>query len=261
MAEVTEAAAEVVAEVAEDVAEQAATLAGVTGRDMGLVFFGSCVGLTGGLVIGYLWARKRLETKYSQLAEEEIDGMREHFQSKLMVAEGKPALATVVNNLGYVPPPEERPDPEIEERLAQEGLNPGVPVQPELRNVFENQVEDNWDMAAEIAARAPEQPYVIHVDERHETEYDESTLTYYAADDVLCDEQDKVIDNRELVVGDGNLDKFGHGSNDPNIVYVRNDQLCVEVEVVKSDNSYAEEVHGLRHSDPGRQRRPGWDDD
>lgn len=253
MAEVTEAAAEVVAEVAEEMAEQAATLAGVTGRDMGLVFFGSCVGLAGGLIIGGFWADRRLRLKYEELAEEEISLMREHYQSKLMVAEGKPALSTVVNNLGYVPPPEE---PVTFEPATPEGVADAV-----KKNVFvDAEVEDEWDMATEIAARAPEQPYVIHVDERHETEYDESTLTYYAGDDVLCDEQDKVIDNRELIVGDGNLDKFGHGSNDPNVVYIRNDQLCVEVEVVKSDNSYAEEVHGLRHSDPRRQRRPDWDD-
>jgi hypothetical protein len=60
---------------------------------------------------------------------------------------------------------------------------------------------------------------------------------------------DEVIDpdNRDNLVGDKNLDRFGHGSNDAFIVYIRNDQLEIVYEVVLSPNSYAEEVHGFSH--------------
>jgi hypothetical protein len=45
------------------------------------------------------------------------------------------------------------------------------------------------------------------------------------------------------------LDRFGHGSNDPSIVYIRNDTLEIIYEVVKSPHYYAEEVHGFKHED------------
>jgi hypothetical protein len=115
---------------------------------------------------------------------------------------------------------------------------------------------------AETAARAEKHAYVIHLDERgQEDGYDEITLTYYQGDDVLCDAEDKVVDDQERVVGVENLDKFGHGSNDVNVVYVRNDAMQLDIEIVKSDKTYAEEVHGLAHADnPPRRRRTEWDE-
>lgn len=257
MAEVTEAAAEIATDVAEEVAAQAHIAADVSwrlsSRERSLIVGGVSVGLLGGAVIGFFWTRKRLETKYNQLAEDEIFEMREHFQSKLIANEQKPALAKIVEEQGYAPVPEpERPtDPRPD---------PATVVNVFETNVVNNVVEYEWDMTAEVASRDRNIPYVIHVDERHEEDYTESTLTYYAGDDVLCDDQDKVIDDQDLVVGVGNLDKFGHGSGDASIVYIRNDKLGIEVEVIKSDKTYAEEVHGLSHSDPPRRRRADWDD-
>jgi hypothetical protein len=153
--------------------------------------------------------------------------------------------------------------------LAEEPAGPGEPntpdVPPAVQNVFENNppVEQNeWDWIAETAARAEKHAYVIHLDERgQEDGYDEITLTYYQGDDVLCDAEDKVIDDQERVVGVENLDKFGHGSNDVNVVYVRNDAMQLDIEIVKSDKTYAEEVHGLAHADnPPRRRRTEWDE-
>jgi len=48
-------------------------------------------------------------------------------------------------------------------------------------------------------------------------------------------------------VGERNLNLFGHGSNDASVVYVRNDKLELIFEVVRSPNSFAEEVHGFHH--------------
>jgi hypothetical protein len=82
--------------------------------------------------------------------------------------------------------------------------------------------------------------------------YDHVTLTYYEVDDVLCNERDEIVDpdrDRENLVGERNLNLFGHGSNDASIVYIRNDKLEIVFEVVKSPNSFAEEVHGFRHED------------
>lgn len=199
--------------------------------------------------------------------------MREHFQAKLIAMEGKPALDGLVKDLGYTRvddqanpgtpqtiPPEART---VEEAAIERGVAEAGADHEETKNVFKEHPPhtDEWDYEVEEASRTGGRPYVIHVDEQHERDYSESTFTYYAGDDVLCDERDKVIDGRDEIVGDHNLDKFGHGSGDPFIVYVRNDDLSAEFEIVKSEKTYAEEVHGLSHGDYPRHRRPKFDDE
>jgi hypothetical protein len=136
------------------------------------------------------------------------------------------------------------------------GVRPTHPAnakEPETRNIFrdrEQAVEYEWNDYEERRKRSVDRPYVIHYDERHEMEgYSEESLTYYAADDVLCNERDEVMDpaEREQLVGEANLDRFGHGSGSPEIVFVRNDNLEIMYEIVKSPNSFAEEVHGITH--------------
>jgi hypothetical protein len=120
------------------------------------------------------------------------------------------------------------------------------PSEPPIRNIFrdrDGEYEDVWDYHEERKHRSPDVPYVIHYDERHEMDYQDVTLTYYEVDDVLCDERDTVVDpdDRNRLIGEG------HGSNDAAIVYIRNDQLEIMYEVIKSPNSFAEEVHGFSH--------------
>jgi hypothetical protein len=71
--------------------------------------------------------------------------------------------------------------------------------------------------------------------------YTQTTLTFYSGDNILADEQDSPVYNYESVVG--NL-RFGHGSNDSNVVYIRNEKLEAEYEVLLFDGSFEIEVLG-----------------
>lgn len=120
----------------------------------------------------------------------------------------------------------------------------------EATNVFD------WDQNAEEAARqelAPNEPYIISHDEFMEGEhnYEQVSLSYFAEDDVLADAKDQPIEDIDATVGEGNITRFGHGSGDNRIVYIRNDRMTMDFEVSKSDGSFAQEVLGLRHSDKG----------
>ena len=111
--------------------------------------------------------------------------------------------------------------------------------------------EAGWDYDEEIARRSPGAPYIIHHDEFFEGEKDylQSSLVYYEGDDVLSDERDKHIDDVEGTIGSDNL-RFGHGSRDNNIVYIRNDRLEMDFEVMRSFGKYSQEVLGfIEHSD------------
>lgn len=246
---------------------------------VGLGYFalGLAAGVAAGAFSGFVVAYRKAETKYSEIAAEEIAEMRQHYSAKATALDseaGKKDLEDIVRERGYSPEISAEPPMAVSPPIAvteaaeesDEVVDPEPPVPQEVRNVFEeNQVKDEWDYHQERAGRSPMKPYVIHLDERDDNDaYDEVTWTYYEDDDVLCNELDEVISeaDRERIVGETNLEKFGHGSGDAQIVYVRNDNLEMDIEVIKSPNSYAEEVHGLSHSSsPRRRERMRFDDE
>jgi hypothetical protein len=269
MAELNEAVADVAEEVAVQALDVAEVSRSLSGRDFTI---GLVVGLAIGGGLGFWWTRRNLETKYERIAEEEIDAMREHFRKKAMVKEEKPPLEQLdkkVSDLQYQEGPSKYTEAE-QEAIDQANVdNPTDPTHPaaerEMPQVF-SIVEDTsisdegWDYKAELAQRTPTKPYVIHVDEVAETDAESMSLTYYEGDNVLCDENDKIIDDPNRVVGLDNLNKFGHGSKDKNLVWVRNEALDLDIEIFRNPDNYAEVVHGLTHEDTPRRRKPTWDE-
>lgn len=269
--------------VPEEIIQEAVDTTYKLGRQAGrrlvrVGFLSGLSGLTIGSAVSYFLTRRLLETKYNQIAEEEIAEMREHYQNKIVALENngtKPSIEEIVREKGYssasVKPPMAVTPPtavvEAAAELLEEEVETAVveePPKPQNRNIFEEaRVVDDWNYDKERARRTPMRPYVIHYDEREELPYEEGTLTYYSADDVLCNELDEVIGDpdRDRIVGEANLELFGHGSNDAHIVYIRNDTLEAQYEVVKSPNSYAEEVHGFEHADTKRRRKKRYSHD
>lgn len=247
-------------------------------------------GVVGG-VVGYFLTRNKLETKYSEIAAEEIAEMRQHYNDKataVALSQEKGKLEDLVRERGYskdtVEPPMAITPPATVVRAAkdfsesEDDEDTGeLPVEedelshisdPAVRNVFrDTKIDDDWDWHKERRKRSPLRPYIIHTEERDEQQaYDCVTWTYYEADDVLCNEADEVLDEveRDTIIGEAHLSQFGHGSRDRNIVYVRNDQLEMDMEIVRSPNSYAEEVHGfdppeIQHS--YRREKRAFDDE
>lgn len=112
----------------------------------------------------------------------------------------------------------------------------------EINNVFAG-TDEEWDYDKEINSRGTD-PYVIHVDEfvANELGFDQHTYTYYVTDDILADENDVPVYNYSNVIGDL---KFGHGSKDPSLVYIRNENTRTEYEIIKHSGSFEVEVRGL----------------
>lgn len=134
-------------------------------------------------------------------------------------------------------------------------------------NVFEDSVgyEDTFDLQEELKLRTPDKPYVITKDEyfQNESELEQLSLTYYGGDNVLADDRDKPVDDIEKIVGVANLDRFGEGSEDPNVVYIRNEKLSLEAEINWSQGKYSYEVLGFIEHSAIRQKTPkfkGYDD-
>lgn len=91
--------------------------------------------------------------------------------------------------------------------------------------------------------------HIITEDEyiQGECDYNQATLTWYEGDQVLADQDDTVIENVDPIVGQKNL-LFGLNSADENVVYIRNEPLEYDYEVIRSTGSYATVVLGLEQA-------------
>ncbi len=87
------------------------------------------------------------------------------------------------------------------------------------------------------------------------------SLTYFDGDDVLVDDRDQPVPDPDDSIGEDHLGRFGVGSKDNNIVYVRNDRLELDFEILRSNGKYAQEVLGfIEHSEHRGVRKFRHDD-
>lgn len=90
-------------------------------------------------------------------------------------------------------------------------------------------------------------PYIITEDQYNNEllYYDKIHLYYYEQDDALTDENEEIITNGYEIIGDDTLLHFGESSDDPDIVYARNESLSRDYEIIRLDKSYQETVLGF----------------
>ncbi len=143
---------------------------------------------------------------------------------------------------------------EAVEHIRNMDLSTSLEIDLENVSVFSDDVVDHeWDYAEEEQHRKNLDagvPYILHRDEYFDDgkHYTQSTLTYYKGDDVLTDEQDVPIYDYRKIVGKGNL-VFGRGSGDESIVFVRNDHLEAEYEIILDHGFYEVEILGQELGD------------
>lgn len=253
----TEQVAEkVVEEVAQNLEEAAEATRRINPSSVGYFFVGLGVGVGLGFYFGYRYNKEKIKAEAFRESEAELDKMRVYYQQReegvKIIPAAKPSAEEIVEERGYV-----TEEPEVEERP----LPAPVPVTepravPVRTEEEEKDKNDGWSYPAEMAKRSPDRPYIIHQDEfaGNETDYTQVTYTYYAQDQILTDEHDDVLNNVEELVGERNLTKFGHGTDDFNVLYVRNSKLELEFEICQLNKSYEQEVMGLEHSEPTHEQ-------
>jgi hypothetical protein len=226
----------------------------------------------GGLATG-IWAVKdTYENYYSDLSQKEISEAKLYYTQLTKKSEFSDPVVLATDK-GYVVSPDpistlteltadyRQTSPSVTEEV-EVPLTPYQAAivrdaQPPDRNVFEAE-PDKWDSRAELANRSSDRPYVITKEEfmQNEPEHEQVSLTYFEGDEVISDERDQPVENEDDLIGKDNL-KFGHGSKDNNVVYIRSEGTETDFEVLRSHGKYAEEVLGfIEHSeDDGRPRR------
>lgn len=254
------------------------------GQQVFLLSAVALVGAAAGGAIVYFGLRKKLTAKFDEISKKEIADAKEHYEHLLALKERPKSPEEVLAELhggvdsktageagkAFASYAGVEASPEAQE-VAEE-----LPVAPieKKHNIFTDAeaVDTNvFDYQAELKIREenPERPYIISEEEFNEAEkeYENGQLTYYEGDDTLADEKDMTVQDPDLIVGDDNLMRFGYGSSDKNIVYIRNDEREVDFEVVRHEGKYQVVVLGfedpdkaLQHAHRPRSRR-NWDDD
>lgn len=255
----------------------------------------SAMSLAGGMAAGYTIAQKKLKAQYEEAMAKEIEETKTYYSRLHKTGDFadpievlKQYAGDIIEDSEYAPTSDDNiftkdmedtePDEivEVEVEVTEEVTISHIDEEAEpqenvVKNVFagrEPVIADDWDYMSEIAERDENFPYIIHHDEYfgNETDYEQTSLTYFAGDDVLLDDRDEVIPDPDETVGESNLDKFGKGSKDNNIVYIRNDKMEMDFEVVRHEGNYVKNVLGfdqdaLEHSDRrGKSRRFRHDD-
>ncbi len=225
----------------------------------------TAVGITafaGGFALGFWRGRQTIEevvieefeqveldfeTEQEKFDNSVIESRKNDPEYQALLREERAIEEAVRNEQRNDPADIEVDEPTLEhiEKIVSMGLTP-THADYDPKNVFAASSVDNWDYDIELANRTEEVPYVIHKDEfwTNENDWDQSSITYYAGDDILVDQEETPIYNRELVIGPMPI-KFGHGSTDPNIVHIRNCRFMAEYEVFHHSGAYSEEVLGI----------------
>lgn len=254
------AAEGVVEQVADHLEEAAVVTRQIDSRAIGFFIGGMGFGLAVGLVFGYRFNREKIKAEAFKASEAEVEKIRTFYQQRDAARQErheKPSVEELVEERGYsIAGPGVQA--EVDER--ERPLPPPVPIlespaghvhKARRTEEAEKSKHDGWDYAEELSMRSPDKPYIIHQDEfsTNESGFNQTTYEYYVVDGVLADEHDQVIEHVDMLVGEANLERWGHGSDDFNVLYIRNSRLELEFEICRNHSSYEEDVLGLERSE------------
>ena len=186
------------------------------------------IGVATGASITYILIKKH----FKKIADDEIDTMREYFQKKR--AEEANAL-------------EEEPD-EAEIKEARDEHQEDKPNIREYASLIKKENYTNYsDTVADKKKEVDdvEKPYVITPEEFGELDYSTISLTYYS-DGVLTYESDELVEDVDDIVGADFAEHFGEYEDDS--VFIRNDRMKTDFEILVDKRNYSDVVETNPHS-------------
>lgn len=247
-----------------------------------MVVGATTLALGAGFLAGYYFAKHSLENKIQAEAEERITQEVEAARRYVIQREDKPktpaeavealipeaadALRLYREGKKEEPPPSKEPatPDETKDMVDSEGgiafqqtryhkMGADIPnkeIPPERRNNIWDTAKSEpgveFDYVDEVNARTDDAPYIISHEEflENKPENRQVNLTYFEGDDILIDWEDEIVNDVNSWVGKQNL-RFGHRSEDNNLVYIRNPVINFDFQIARSTGSYRSEVAGF----------------
>lgn len=187
-----------------------------------------------GLAVGIGGTYFYLKQKYEEKLSEQIQEVRRHYQEKQEKPKAKEEKDEKFTNRF------EESEERGKNRIAYESIAKRYQGSDEQRPVDPAEQESPPE-------DEPEEEIFTVTEEEIESydNFEGIDLTYYAEDDILCDDQEQVIEDPEAIIGDA-LTKFGVKSGYPNTVYVINKRVRAIFEVLMVEGSYQEIVLGVK---------------
>lgn len=172
-----------------------------------------------GVAVGSIVTRTCIKKKYEEIAQEEINSVKEVFSKR----ENASVKEAGINK--------QTDKPDIVEYASYSDAEKRYDIQRSEKIVKENEyVKDTKGLYI----------YVITPDEFGELpEYERISLTYYD-DQVLTDENDKIIEDIEETIGIDSLTHFGEYEDDS--VFVRNDERQCDYEILLDRRKYSDVI-------------------
>lgn len=171
-----------------------------------------------GAVAAAIVTNKVVDKKYRQIADDEINSMREYYKKKYE----------------QVPDPEAKSNKEEKEPEEEPSID-------ELYQRYEDAVCKKYyklildDEESETVGK----PYVIPPNELGDTDYEIVEMVYYGADAVLADDDDKEVAEFDDLIGSDSLSRIGDYGTPS--VCVRNDRLQKDFEILYDPGYYSQE--------------------
>lgn len=156
-----------------------------------------------GAAVGTAVSWRILKTTYEQLAKEQIDSVKERYSSEVSKYEGPQDSGEAE----YV---------EIVSGYNQDATRDGVKKEDDCMS----------------------KPRVISPEEFAEIEEYETTSLYYFGDGILAHLNGEVVEDVDELVGLDSLERFGEYEDDS--VFVRNDKLKCDFEILRDPTNYAD---------------------
>lgn len=182
------------------------------------------IAFVAGVALGALVTWKLVKKKYEQIAQEEIDSVKEIF-SKKEKNENKEDSDDGIPSWK---------NPDSSETLYSDYAKRYAANSAVFQNTQEkNKEEHNVD-----------RPYVISPDEFGELDdYECISLTHYS-DGVLADDDDELVEDVDNVVGEDYAEHFGEYEDDS--VFIRNDKFKCDYEILLDRRKYSE-LHNITY--------------
>lgn len=187
-----------------------------------------------GALVGSLFTWSYTKKYYEKIADDEIESMKEWLKRRV-----------------------EEQDKKSEDRFAKPVETPNSPsAKPDLMEYaakvkglgyytdYSRKTEETEPEEETEEVDILDEPYVIKPEIFGEEGYEEVSLTHYA-DGVLTDEQDNPIEDVDGMVGADYAEHFGEYEDDS--VFVRNDRLCTDFEILADQRNFSDLAKNVPH--------------
>jgi len=206
----------------------------------GLIAF---LGFSCGGVAGFFAGKKLLEQHYNQVIQEEIDSVKRAFRRQVKsMSDAKPKTAKEIADT-----PKENPVAETDR---------GIKTRSDDKKTDYRAFYPNKKAAVPKKEEPKEEEktshYVIPPEEfGTNAGYEEISLTYYS-DGTIADDDDNAMSEEDIeeTIGRESLKHFGE--YEPDSVFVRNDDMRTDYEILQDERSYEEAMNNKAYRAPNQ---------